>query len=125
MANPDPELPRERCWQVRAEKVVLATGAIERHIVFPDNDRPGIMMASAAQTYLNRYGVAVGRNVAVYTSSDSAYQAAFDLKNAGIKVPAIIDMREEIDQTKFVCLKALPSSAQKVDFALKRLLFSL
>ena len=98
MAKPDPELPRERCWQVRAEKVVLATGAIERHIVFPDNDRPGIMMASAAQTYLNRYGVAVGRNVAVYTSSDSAYQAAFDLKNAGIEVPAIIDMRETIDQ---------------------------
>lgn len=98
MAKPDPDLPRERCWQVRAEKVVLATGAIERHIVFPDNDRPGIMMASASQTYLNRYGVAVGRNVAVYTSSDSAYQAAFDLKNAGIEVPAIIDMRETIEQ---------------------------
>jgi len=98
LANPLPDQPRERMWQVRAEKVILATGAIERHIVFPDNDRPGIMMASAAQTYLNKYGVAVGQNIAVYTSCDSAYSAAFDLKRAGINIPAIIDMRDVIPQ---------------------------
>ena len=98
LANPDPDLPRERVWQVRAKKVILATGAIERHLVFPDNDRPGIMMASAAQSYLNRYGVAVGRNVALYTSCDSAYSAAFDLKRAGVKIPAIVDMRIDVDQ---------------------------
>ena len=53
-------MPRERLWQVRAKRVVMATGAIERHMVFADNDRPGIMLASAARTYLNHYGVAVG-----------------------------------------------------------------
>ncbi|MEM7214452.1 MAG: sarcosine oxidase subunit alpha [Pseudomonadota bacterium] len=98
MNNPDPELPRERMWQVRAGKVILATGAIERHIVFPDNDRPGIMMASAAGTYLNQFGVGVGSNVAVYTSSDSAWQVAFDLTEAGVNVPAIVDLRDDIDE---------------------------
>ena len=53
-------MPRERLWQVRAQQVVLATGAIERPLVFPDNDRPGIMLADAARTYVNRYGVRAG-----------------------------------------------------------------
>jgi sarcosine oxidase subunit alpha len=61
LANPDPSLPRERLWQVRAKQVVIATGAIERHMVFANNDRPGIMLASAARTYLNHFGVAVGQ----------------------------------------------------------------
>ncbi|MEM7288809.1 MAG: sarcosine oxidase subunit alpha [Pseudomonadota bacterium] len=97
LAQPDPELPRERMWQVRAGKVILATGAIERHLVFPDNDRPGIMMASAAGIYLNQYGVTPGANVAVYTSCDSAWTVAFDLKEAGINIPAIIDQRSEVE----------------------------
>ncbi|MET3661859.1 sarcosine oxidase subunit alpha [Aquamicrobium ahrensii] len=87
-------LPRERLWQVRAKRVVLATGSIERHMVFPDNDRPGVMLASAARTYLNHYGVAVGRNVGVYTANDSAYAAAIDLKKAGINIAAIVDLRD-------------------------------
>ncbi len=57
---PDRHAPRERLWKVRAKQVVLATGAIERPLVFPDNDRPGIMLASAARTFLNRYGVLPG-----------------------------------------------------------------
>ena len=85
LANPGHDLPRERLWQVRAKRVVLATGAIERHMVFADNDRPGVMLASAARTYLNHYGVAVGRNVGVYTANDSAYAAAIDLKKAGVE----------------------------------------
>ena len=99
MSSPDPELPRERMWQVRAQKVILATGAIERHLVFPDNDRPGIMIASAARDYLNQYGVTVGTNVAVYTSCDSAWSAAFDLKEAGVNVPAIIDLRDDVEDS--------------------------
>ena len=87
-------LPRERLWQVRAKRVVLATGAIERHMVFADNDRPGIMLASAARTYLNHYGVAVGSKVGVYTANDSAYEAAFDLKRAGVSVAGIVDCRD-------------------------------
>ena len=91
----DPKgLPRERLWQVRAKRVILATGAIERHMVFADNDRPGVMLASAARTYLNHYGVAVGRNVGVYTANDSAYAAALDLKKAGVGIAAIVDLRD-------------------------------
>jgi sarcosine oxidase subunit alpha len=95
MANPLPDLPRERLWQVRARKVILATGAIERHLVFPDNDRPGIMLASAGRSYLNHQGVAVGRSVAVYTAGDSGYAAARDLAAAGVGVAAVIDLREQ------------------------------
>ena len=94
LAAPDPEMPRERLWQVRAKRVVIAAGAIERHMVFANNDRPGIMLASAARTYLNHYGVAVGSKVGVYTACDSAYLAAFDLKRAGVSVEAIVDVRD-------------------------------
>jgi sarcosine oxidase subunit alpha len=94
VAIPHADLPRERLWQVRAGKVIIATGAIERQMVFANNDRPGIMLAGAARTYLNHYGVAVGNNVGVYTANDSAYASAIDLKNAGVEVPAIIDVRE-------------------------------
>ncbi|MGF6173656.1 sarcosine oxidase subunit alpha [Ensifer sp. 4252] len=90
----DKALPRERLWQVRAKKVILANGSIERHMVFANNDRPGIMLASAGRTYLNHYGVAVGSKVGVYTAHDSAYEAAFDLKRAGVAVPAIVDCRD-------------------------------
>ncbi|MDX3976536.1 sarcosine oxidase subunit alpha [Shinella sp.] len=95
LARPDKKLPRERMWQVRAKRVILATGSIERHMVFANNDRPGIMLASAARTYLNHFGVAVGRKVGVYTASDSAYEAAFDLKRAGVTVAAIVDNRDK------------------------------
>jgi len=105
LASPDPDAPRERLWQVRAKRVVLATGAIERHMVFPDNDRPGIMLASAARTYLNHFGVAVGRRIAIFTAEDSAYAAALDLKKSGLTVPAIIDWRDDpqgpqVEETK-------------------------
>jgi sarcosine oxidase subunit alpha len=95
LPKPDKKLPRERLWQVRAKRVILATGSIERHMVFANNDRPGIMLASAARTYLNHFGVAVGRKVGVYTASDSAYEAAFDLKRAGVTIAAIVDNREK------------------------------
>ncbi|MET4608373.1 sarcosine oxidase subunit alpha [Bradyrhizobium sp. JR4.1] len=87
------KLPRERLWQVRAGEVVLATGAIEQPIVFPENDRPGVMMAEAARTYVNRFGVLPGTRAVVVTATDSAYRAAFDLKVAGIVIPAIADVR--------------------------------
>ncbi|MFI0849369.1 sarcosine oxidase subunit alpha [Mesorhizobium sp. IMUNJ 23232] len=94
LARPDRSAPRERLWQVRAKRVVLATGAIERHMVFSDNDRPGVMLASAARTYLNHYGVAIGKNVGVYTANDSAYYAAIDLKKAGVNIAGIVDVRD-------------------------------
>jgi sarcosine oxidase subunit alpha len=94
LANPGKDAPRERLWQVRAKRVILANGGIERHMVFSGNDRPGVMLASAARTYLNHYGVAVGRNIGVYTANDSAYWAAIDLKKAGVNVAAIVDVRD-------------------------------
>ncbi|MEP1209471.1 MAG: sarcosine oxidase subunit alpha [Rhizobiaceae bacterium] len=92
----EPGEARERMWQVRADKVIIAQGAIERHMVFPDNDRPGIMQASAAQSFLNKYGVAVGSQVAVYTACDTAYAAAFDLAEEGVEIPIIVEHRTDI-----------------------------
>ncbi len=98
LAAPPPHLPRERLWQVRAQEVVIAAGALERPLVFPHNDRPGVMLADAARTYANRYGVRVGRSVVVATAHDSGYRAALDLHAAGIVVAAIADARAEPGQ---------------------------
>ncbi|MNH85125.1 Aminomethyltransferase [compost metagenome] len=95
VAKPTKDAPRERLWQVRTKKVILATGSIERHMVFANNDRPGVMLASAARNFLNHHGVAVGNNVGVYTAHDSAYEAAFDLKRAGVSIAAIVDSRDK------------------------------
>jgi sarcosine oxidase, subunit alpha len=92
----DPKgMPRERLWQVRAARVILAAGAIERPLIFPGNDRPGVMLAGAAQTYLNRFGVRVGERTVLVTSSDAAYQSALDLHAAGVAVLAIADVRPQ------------------------------
>ena len=101
------DLPRERLWQVRAKQVILATGAIERHMVFAENDRPGVMLASAGRTFLNQYGVAVGRRVGVYTANDSAYAVAFELKAAGVDVPAMVDLRKSVDEALLLKAKEL------------------
>jgi len=90
------DTPRERLWRVRARWVVLAQGAIEKPLVFNGNDRPGVMLAGAAQTYLNRYGVRVGDRPVVLTSHDSAWYAAFDLQGAGARVQAIVDTRPSV-----------------------------
>lgn len=116
LSRPAAEMPRERLWQVRASKVVLATGAIERHMVFANNDRPGIMLASAARLFLNQYGVAVGRKVGVYTANDSAYAAAIDLKRAGIDVSVIVDTRNNpssaiIDEARSLGIEVLTGHA--------------
>ncbi|QYN37011.1 (2Fe-2S)-binding protein [Pseudonocardia sp. DSM 110487] len=86
---------RQRVWRIRARQVVLATGAHERPVVFSDNDRPGIMLASGARTFLHRYGVLAGRDAVVFTTDDSAYAAAVDLADAGARVHAVVDARSE------------------------------
>ncbi|MDO5617973.1 MAG: sarcosine oxidase subunit alpha family protein [Kocuria sp.] len=90
---PAPGVSRERIWHVRAAQVVLATGAHERPLVFSNNDRPGIMLAAAVRTYLNRYAVAAGHAVVVATTNDSAYTTAADLAAAGVTVAAVVDSR--------------------------------
>jgi sarcosine oxidase subunit alpha len=84
---------REKLWQVRAHQVVLATGAMERPLVHANNDRPGIMLASAVSTYVNRYAVQPGKRAVIFTNNDSAYQTALDLKAAGANVIAVVDAR--------------------------------
>ena len=96
LAHLPADTPRERMWQVRARRVVLAQGALEKPLVFHGNDRPAIMLAGAAQTYLNQYGVLVGRKPAIVTSHDSAWFAAFDMADAGAAVQAIVDTRATV-----------------------------
>lgn len=83
----------ERLWHIRARQVILATGAQERSVAFPGNDRPGVMLASAARAYANRYGVLPGRRAVVFTLTDSGHEAARDLAAAGVDVVAVVDPR--------------------------------
>jgi sarcosine oxidase, subunit alpha len=106
MASPAKLAPRERLWQVRARAVVLATGAVERPLVFPGNDRPGILLAGAAHTYLNRYGVRVGTRAVIVTCGDDAYQTALDLQSAGVEIVAVADLRAQ-------AAGALPDAARR------------
>ncbi|MEM8555112.1 MAG: sarcosine oxidase subunit alpha family protein [Pseudomonadota bacterium] len=89
-------------WRIRAKHSILAAGATERPIAFPGNDRPGVMLASAARGYANHEGVAVGRRVAVWGNNDNATRTAKDLKAAGVRVVAELDTRkgDEIVRTK-------------------------
>ncbi|MFM9977118.1 MAG: 2Fe-2S iron-sulfur cluster-binding protein [Sphingomonadaceae bacterium] len=92
----NPAGPREKLWRIRAGEVVLAQGAIERPLVFAGNDTPGVMLASAARTWLNRYGVAVGKSPLVMASHDSGWQVAFDYAEAGATPAAIVDCRADV-----------------------------
>ncbi len=86
---------KERLWRIRARQVALAQGAFERPLVFCNNDRPGVMLASAVSTWINRYAVLPGRRAVVFTNNDSAYRAALDLTEAGAEVAAIVDSRRD------------------------------
>ena len=85
---------RERLRIIRARRVVVATGAVERLIAFPGNDVPGVMLAGAALGYLRRYGVAAGLRPALFVNNDAAYEALFALADAGVRCAAVIDVRE-------------------------------
>lgn len=87
---------RQRLWHIRAAQVVLATGAHERPLVFAGNDRPGVVLAGAVRTYLNRYAVTVGREVVIVTNNDSAYDLLPDLVKAGVRVAAVVDARARL-----------------------------
>jgi sarcosine oxidase subunit alpha len=89
--------PREKLWRIRAGEVILAQGAIERPLVFDGNDVPGVMLASAARIWLFRFGVAVGRNVAVMATHDSGWKDAIALARAGLGIAAIVDLRAAVD----------------------------
>jgi methylglutamate dehydrogenase subunit C len=93
--SPQAGKPRQRYWLVRTNKAILATGALERPMVFAGNDVPGVMLTSAVRKYLNRYAVLAGENVVVGTNNDSAYVAAVELAKAGAKV-TLCDVRQSV-----------------------------
>jgi methylglutamate dehydrogenase subunit C len=92
---PPAHLPRQRLWKIVARRTILTAGALERPIVFGGNDRPGVMLASAVRTYVNRFGVVPGRKIAIFTTSDDGWKTASDLSKAGVAVEAVIDARRD------------------------------
>lgn len=94
-AAPGPGGLAQRLWRVRPRAVVLAGGAIERPLSFPYNDRPGVMLAQAARTYVRRFGVLPGGRAVVATTGDDGYRTAFALADAGAEVAAVLDARAE------------------------------
>ncbi|HSO17711.1 MAG TPA: 2Fe-2S iron-sulfur cluster-binding protein, partial [Arthrobacter sp.] len=101
-----PGVSRQRIWHVRANQVILAPGAHERPLVFENNDRPGIILASAVRSYLNRYAVAAGQRVVISTTNDSAYAVAADLRAAGIKLAAVVDARPQLSKVAAAAVEA-------------------
>jgi len=95
LAAPPAALARECVWRIAARRAILAAGALERPIAFPGNDRPGVMLASAVRAYANRWSVAAGRAVSVFTTCDSGRAAADDLVAAGVNVVRVIDARAD------------------------------
>ena len=93
LPEPPAQSVRQRLWIVRADQTVLATGAIERPLVFADNDRPGVMQAAATRAYVNAYAVRPGNRAVVFANNDEAYRTALDLSAGGIDVAAVIDIR--------------------------------
>ncbi len=85
---------RQRLWKIRADKVIVATGALERPLVFNNNDRPGIMLSNSVKKYLDFYGVSCGLNNVIFTNNDSAYETAVSFKEKGLSVE-IIDIRKK------------------------------
>jgi len=91
----DRGLRGERHWKLRTHDVVLATGMIDRPLLFEGNDRPGIMLSSSVRRLIGEFAVAPAQRLAIYTNNDSAYLTAIKARHAGMDVAAIIDTRAE------------------------------
>ncbi|MEP5727790.1 MAG: sarcosine oxidase subunit alpha family protein [Sulfitobacter sp.] len=87
--------PRQILWRIYAQQTLLCAGATERPIAFDNNDRPGVMMASAMRSYANRFAATPAQRVAIFTNNDDGHRTAFDLSAKGVKVAAVIDTRED------------------------------
>ncbi|MDP1578256.1 MAG: sarcosine oxidase subunit alpha, partial [Cypionkella sp.] len=109
LATPLPGKPRQILWRIYTKRTILAAGATERPIAFENNDRPGIMLAGALRAYANRWGVAVGEKIAVFTNNDDGLRTVSDLKAKGLNV-TLIDARkgdEVIDSAGRLGLKSI------------------
>ena len=94
VVRPPAHAPRQRLWRIVAKRAVLCAGAIERPIVFGNNDRPGIMLSGAVRSYVNRYGVTPGRRAVIFADNDDAFRTAQDLADAGVAIAALVDARK-------------------------------
>jgi sarcosine oxidase, subunit alpha len=108
--------PRQRLWMIRTHRVVVATGAIERPLMFAGNDLPGVMLASAVRDYVVNYGVRCGQRTVIVTNTDDAYRTALTLVDAGQEVAAVIDTRGEPagalpDRARAKGIRILPGAA--------------
>ncbi len=95
LPSPETGKPRQILWRIYAQRALLCAGAIERPIAFANNDRPGIMTASALRTYVNRWAASPAETVAVFTNNDDGHRTAADLLAAGVKLAAVIDTRTD------------------------------
>lgn len=98
LRQPPAFAPRQRHWLIHPRHVVLATGALERPLVFAGNDTPGVMLASAGLAYARRYGVAVGCSAIVFANNDGGARTALALADLGVPVKAVVDCRREIGE---------------------------
>jgi sarcosine oxidase subunit alpha len=96
VATPPPFQPRQRMWRIYTRRTILAAGALERPLVFANNDRPGVVLAGAVRSYINRFAVTPGQRLAIFTCCDDGWQTARDAAAAGISIEAIIDSREDV-----------------------------
>ena len=96
--NPNKYTPRQRLWYIRAKEVIISTGSIERPLVFGNNDRPGVMLASAAKEYMKIYGVLVGKKPIIFTNNDSGYDTAIEFKKNGIE-SLVVDVRNNSESS--------------------------
>ncbi len=103
--------PRQVLWRLYSKRAVLAAGATERPIAFGNNDRPGVMLAGAARSYSNRFGVTPGQEVAVFTNNDDGWRTAQDLVAKGVHIPAIIDSRDSVPDIKIDGAKVYTDTA--------------
>jgi len=98
VAVPSAGVPRQRLWQIVAKQAVVAQGSTERPIIFGNNDRPGVMLASAVRSYINRFGVAPGQTAVVFSNNDDAASTIDDLVRAGVTVAALVDTRASVPE---------------------------
>ena len=101
-----PGVARQRLWHIRAKHVVLATGALERPIVFGDNDLPGVTLASAACAYAHQYGVSLGRRAVAFVNNDVGLRQALEMHALSRNLTHIVDARTAPSQELAAAAKA-------------------
>ncbi|MEP0520818.1 MAG: sarcosine oxidase subunit alpha family protein [Hyphomicrobiales bacterium] len=96
LPDKDEFAPFERCYILRTKHAIFAAGALERPLVFPGNDKPGVMLMDSIRAYALRYGVSTGKNIALFTSHDGAYAQLSALQDMGLPIKTVVDTRTEI-----------------------------